>query len=74
MVNIDVATYIENEKCYDSVKNNNNGVLDYLNSLTEKDIKIIENQVAEDDELRQKIDELIGYYLYHYREWYKEVE
>lgn len=72
MVNIDVASYIENEKCYDSVKNNDNGILDYLNSLTEKDIEIIENQISGDEELRQKIDELTDYYLYHYKDWYRE--
>ena len=72
MINIDVATYIEIEKCSYSVKDNKNVILDYLNSLDENDIKIIENQVMEDKELRQMIDELIDYYLYHYKDWFEE--
>ena len=64
---IDVRTYIENELEYDSVKNNENGVLDYLNSLTDEDIEEIELTILNDDELQDKINEITDYYLYHYK-------
>ena len=32
---VDVKTFIENEMCYDSVKNNKNGVKDYIDSNVE---------------------------------------
>lgn len=35
----EIDVYIDNEKCYDSVKNNDYGVLNYLDSLTEEDKK-----------------------------------
>ena len=65
---IDVRTYIENELEYDSVKNNENGVLDYLNSLTDEDIEEIELTILNDDELQDKINEITDYYLYHYKQ------
>ena len=71
---IDVRTYIENELEYDSVKNNENGVLDYLNSLTDEDIEEIELTILNDDELQDKINEITDYYLYHYKAWGKEEE
>lgn len=71
---IDVRTYIENELEYDSVKNNENGVLDYLNSLTDEDIEEIELTILNDDELQDKINEITDYYLYHYKVWGKEEE
>lgn len=66
---IDVRTYIRDELEYDVVKENKNGVLDYLNSLTEEDIDNIEERVRNDDELYEKINELIDWHLYHYKEW-----
>ena len=69
---IDVKTYIENELCYDNVKKNENGVLDYLYSLTDEDIKQIEQQILDDEELNDKINEITDWYLYHYKDWYKE--
>ena len=69
---IDVKTYIENELCYDNVKKNENGVLDYLYSLTDEDIKQIEQQILDDEELNEEINEITDWYLYHYKDWYKE--
>lgn len=69
---IDVKTYIENEMEYDSVKENKNGILDYLNSLTQEDIDRIEENVRDDIELHEKIIELIDWHLYHYKDWYEE--
>ena len=69
---IDVRTYIENELEYDSVKNNENGVLDYLNSLTDEDIDKIEDNVENDEELQNLINEIIDWHLYHYKEWGEE--
>lgn len=69
---IDVRTYIENELEYDSVKNNENGVLDYLNSLTDEDINKIEDNVRNDIELQDLINVIIDWHLYHYKKWGKE--
>lgn len=69
---IDVRTYIRDELEYDVVKENKNGVLDYLNSLTEEDIDNIEERVRNDDELYEKINELIDWHLYHYKKWGKD--
>ena len=69
---IDVRTYIENELEYDSVKNNENGVLDYLNSLTDEDINKIEDNVRNDIELQDLINVIIDWHLYHYKVWRKE--
>lgn len=66
---IDVRTFIRDELEYDVVKENKDGVLDYLNSLSEEDIDNIEERVKNDDELYDKINELINYHLYHYRKW-----
>lgn len=71
---IDVKTYIENELEYDSVKNNENGVLDYLNSLTDEDINKIEDNVRNDIELQDLINGIIDWHLYHYKTWGKEEE
>lgn len=71
---IDVRTYIENELEYDSVKNNKNGVLDYLNSLTDEDINKIEDNVRNDIELQDLINTIIDWHLYHYKTWGKEEE
>ena len=69
---IDVRTYIENELEYDSVKNNENGVLDYLNSLTDEDINKIEDNVENDIELQNLINTIIDWHLYHYKKWGNE--
>lgn len=69
---IDVRTYIENELEYDSVKNNKNGVLDYLNSLTDEDINKIEDNVENDIELQNLINTIIDWHLYHYKTWGNE--
>ena len=37
----------------------------YLESLSDKEIKRITNSVENDKELTQKINELIDYYIYH---------
>lgn len=71
---IDVRTFIRDELEYDVVKENKDGVLDYLNSLSEEDIDNIEERVKNDDELYDKINELINYHLYHYRKWGKDNE
>lgn len=73
-IGVDLYTYIEDEKEYDSVKENKNGVLDYLESLTDEDISQIEQNIVNDDELYEKINELTDYHLYHYKQWYKEEE
>lgn len=69
-IGVDLYNYIENEKEYDSVKENKDGVLDYLNSLTDEDISQIEQNIIRDDELHEKINELTDYHLYHHKEWF----
>ena len=66
---VDVRTFISDELCYDHVKKNEDGVLDYLYSLTTEDIDKIEKQIMEDDELNDKINEITNWYVYHYRKW-----
>ena len=39
--------------------------VNYLESLSDKEIKRITNSVENDKELTQKINELIDYYIYH---------
>jgi len=68
-----VNDYIENEKeyiksCMEEDKQNIEGYkndLDYLENLTEQDIEEISYKVSYDDELENKINDLIHYYLYH---------
>lgn len=73
MISIDtVEEYIENEKNY--IKKDieccgwNKGLeedLVMLNNMTKQDIENITQKVNDDDELQDKINELIHYYLYH---------
>lgn len=39
--------------------------LDYLEQLTEKDIEEITQKINDDEELQDKITELIHYWVYH---------
>lgn len=55
--------YIEDEKCYDSVKNNPN-VLNYLNNLDEHDIFNIVCSMEND--FVDSINDIIAYYVYTY--------
>lgn len=41
--------------------------IDYLKELKSKDIKKIQEQVNNDDSLYEFVNELIHYYLYHYK-------
>ena len=73
MINIDtIEEYIENEKNY--IKEDieccgwNKELekdLVMLNNLTKQDIENITQKVNNDNELQDKINELIHYYLYH---------
>ena len=73
-IGVDLYTYIEDEKEYDSVKENRDGVLDYLESLTDEDISQIEQNIVNDDELQHLIDTITDWHLYHYKTWGKEEE
>lgn len=68
----EVRRYIDNEKEYDSVKDNRNGVLDYLNSLTDEDISKIADNILNDEWFTQQLNDIINTYLYHYKVYYKE--
>lgn len=69
-----IKSYIEIEKCYDSVQNNENGILDYLNSLNDNDLEEIAKDIYCDTELMETLESTINYYLFHYKEWFKEKE
>ena len=62
-----VKEYIENEIEYID----NYGLecdkqdIEYLNGLTDEDIEEITQKVNDDEELQDKINELIHYWLYH---------
>lgn len=66
---LNVGEYIQNEIDYinryelEADKQD----IKFLESLTEKDIEKIQEQVNRDDELYQKANETINYYLYHYK-------
>ena len=66
---LNVGEYIQNEINYieryglEADKQD----IKYLNSLTKEDIEKIQEQVNRDDELYQKANETINYYLYHYK-------
>ena len=62
----EIKFYIECEKEYDSVKNNENGVLDYLNSLDNEDLGSIADNMLNDDYLNEQLNNTIGEYLYKY--------
>ena len=68
----DIRYFIDDEKEYDSVKANENGVLDYLNSLDETDIRDIANEILNDDYFIQQLMNEINDYVYHHRKWLKE--
>lgn len=70
----EVRRYIEDEMEYDSVKNNKDGVLDYLKSLTDEDMDKIADDIINDEWFTQQLNETINYYLYHYKKWEKEEE
>ena len=65
----EIRRYIEDEMEYDSVKDNKNGVLDYLNSLTDEDIDRIADDIINDEWFTQQLNETINYYLYHFKKW-----
>lgn len=66
---LNVKEYIQNEINYI----NRYGLecdkqdIKYLESLNKEDIKKIQEQVNNDDELYEKANETINYYLYHYK-------
>lgn len=60
----EIKFYIECQKEYDSVKNNENGVLDYLNSLTNEDLGCIADNMLYNEYLSEQINATIGEYLY----------
>lgn len=68
----EIEVFIENEKEYDSVKANENGVLDYLNSLNDDDFDKIADEMINDDWFNEKLNETLNEYIYHYKDWYKE--
>lgn len=70
----EVRRYIADEMEYDSVKDNRNGVLDYLNSLTDEDISKIADEIINDEWFTEQLNEVINSYLYHYKKWEKEEE
>lgn len=68
----EVRRFIDDERNYDSVQNNENGILDYLNSLSDDDISKIANEIINDEWFTEQINTVINDYLYHYKVWYKE--
>lgn len=66
---LNVKEYIQNEINYI----NRYGLecdkqdIKYLESLNKEDIKKIQEQVNNDDGLYEFVNELINYYLYHYK-------
>lgn len=70
----EINTFIDNELCYDSVKNNRDGVLDYLNSLTKEDKNNIAENIIRDDYFWNIMNEILDVNIYHYRKWGNENE
>lgn len=60
----EIKFYIDCEKEYDSVKNNEYGVLDYLNSLTNEDLGNVADAMLSDDYLNEQLNNTIAEYLY----------
>ena len=60
----EIKRYIEDEKTYTSVENNENGVLDYLNSLQYADISEIAEKMINDDYFNEQLNTTIAEYLY----------
>lgn len=65
----ELDTFINDEFVYDSVKANENGAKDYLESLTEDDKNAITERLINNDCLWEFINEEICYTLYHYKNW-----
>lgn len=69
-----VSEYIDNEIDYikqdmkDTLSNNEDlqQDLEYLESLSDSDIENITEKINNDEELQDKITELIHYWVYHY--------
>lgn len=59
-----IRSYIDDEKEYDSVKANKDGVLDYLNDLTDVQIMKMADNIVNDDWFGQQIIDTIGHELY----------
>lgn len=57
----DEIDFIERYETYDDAKND----IEYLKSLTDEDLKLVEEKCNRDDELRQCINECLNYYVYH---------
>lgn len=66
----EINNFIDNELCYDSVKNNQDGVLDYLNSLTKEDKNNIAENIISDDYFWDIMNEILNANIYHYRKWH----
>lgn len=67
MITIDVKEHIEKE-ILDIQENSfeaNKHLIPKLENLTDNDIKIIDEKLELDDELRKYIDETVNYYIYH---------
>ena len=65
-----VEEYIENEIDYikqneDLGNDSNLKDLEYLRNISDEKVQEIANAIKEDDELYEKINELVHYYLYH---------
>lgn len=60
----EIIRYIKDEKSYTSVQNNENGVLDYLNSLQYADISEIADKMINDDYFNEQLNTTIAEYLY----------
>ena len=60
----EIIRYIKDEKTYTSVQNNENGVLDYLNSLQYADISEIADKMVNDDYFNEQLNTTIAEYLY----------
>ena len=65
----EIDNFIDSELCYDSVQNNQDGVLDYLNSLTEEDKRNIAKEIIRDDYFWDIMNEILNANIYHYRKW-----
>ena len=60
-----IENRIESIKDYEYSTNDDLRELNYLESLSDEQIDKITEKVENDDELKQKLSELIDYYLYH---------
>ena len=60
----EITHYIKDELEYDHVKNNENGIYDYLKSIQYKDISEIAENMINDDWLNEQLNTVIAEYLY----------